>query len=973
MPFKSEAQRRYLWANEPEIARDWADTYGSRIQKKNGGITQAGAINYEPSDMVSVPKEFRARAHSPNTHLAYITDDEAGILQALKPDTPHKGPRGIPNYDSFDAAGAYSNPDTGYSASSGGAGGGWQDSSKQDEKIRQKWEQASDQQKQTWDPASEQRKLKYGLTDDDEKKDIVPEDKKTKKGSWLENINKKSRDKRTAYYQKRALDKIRNKLKLDGVDISGINSLADIQAWYNDQMSKAGGTQADIAATFRDLGYKDPASFDKYNHEMWNKLTGETGYIPTSPSSFKHPLLDKIGAYKKGLSLDEIQRDIDRANFIGTEKDLAMNWVDRMKLHSPQQYASYMGGMNYNPRTGEFTERGGGDDYGGVPGAVPLGDMPAWQQQGFNSYEDWLATQGGGTTGGGTGGTTTTQLANTGWPYKDYGTKDYQTSNTFMDLAYPGGSSFLLASGGRVPAAFGGIMDTETGRRGYFLGSIKKAVKGVAKAAGKVLKSDVGKLAVLGLGAYGANAGWFGKGMSGWVGGLKSMAQDKKWLGNLLLDKAGTGFSPWKLAGIGMTAAPFLGIGTKAKQDASIVADRGGRLINPLTQEEDTPQGIRTSLNTAIEEAGNDPVKLSAINDAFPFLNLGTHLPYPTYGVKDGGRIGFKRGSKGKGSTTESTWDTDKMKKDLGIALDFTLPSAIGNITKGIAGIAKTNQTEIMNVIKKLVAATPAGQIGEVVNLIVDRYKIDPELVQKMVISQMTDANIGFEPPGELTADEGYRPIGIDAGAEDPWDIPQQPRKRYPDARDWLDKIKDLDWSKVKPVPMPGSEPIPLHPDATTLNPHQDINPIQTMEFRDANQDGIEDRSQGIYKDRDIIPWDPSRKKKYLAYGGRIRAQEGGLMDLGGMEKDYRNNGGFVAIGGEERADDVPARLSRNEFVFTADAVRGAGGGDIDKGAEIMENVMKNLEQGGQISEETQGNTGAQEMFSVSERIGEVL
>jgi len=105
----------------------------------------------------------------------------------------------------------------------------------------------------------------------------------------------------------------------------------------------------------------------------------------------------------------------------------------------------------------------------------------------------------------------------------------------------------------------------------------------------------------------------------------------------------------------------------------------------------------------------------------------------------------------------------------------------------------------------------------------------------------------------------------------------------------------------------------------------------------------------------------------------RVMAQEGGLMDLGGMEKDYRNNGGFVAIGGEEKADDVPARLSRNEFVFTADAVRGAGGGDIDKGAEIMENVMKNLEQGGKISEETQGNTGAQEMFSVSERIGEVL
>ena len=40
MPFKSEKQRKYLWANEPEIARDWADTYGSRIKKDDGGITQ---------------------------------------------------------------------------------------------------------------------------------------------------------------------------------------------------------------------------------------------------------------------------------------------------------------------------------------------------------------------------------------------------------------------------------------------------------------------------------------------------------------------------------------------------------------------------------------------------------------------------------------------------------------------------------------------------------------------------------------------------------------------------------------------------------------------------------------------------------------------------------------------------------------------------------------------------------------------
>ena len=109
------------------------------------------------------------------------------------------------------------------------------------------------------------------------------------------------------------------------------------------------------------------------------------------------------------------------------------------------------------------------------------------------------------------------------------------------------------------------------------------------------------------------------------------------------------------------------------------------------------------------------------------------------------------------------------------------------------------------------------------------------------------------------------------------------------------------------------------------------------------------------------------------AQGGRIGAQEGGLMNLGGMEKDYRQEGGFVPIGGQEKADDVPARLSKNEFVFTADAVRAAGGGDIDAGAEVMENVMENLEQGGQVSEESQGLEGARNMFATAQRLGGVI
>jgi len=97
------------------------------------------------------------------------------------------------------------------------------------------------------------------------------------------------------------------------------------------------------------------------------------------------------------------------------------------------------------------------------------------------------------------------------------------------------------------------------------------------------------------------------------------------------------------------------------------------------------------------------------------------------------------------------------------------------------------------------------------------------------------------------------------------------------------------------------------------------------------------------------------------------------LLDMGGMEKDYREDGGFVPIGRMEKADDVPARLSKNEFVFTADAVRNAGDGDVDKGAEVMYNMMKNLEAGGDVSEESQGLEGARRMFQTSQRLEEVL
>ena len=80
-----------------------------------------------------------------------------------------------------------------------------------------------------------------------------------------------------------------------------------------------------------------------------------------------------------------------------------------------------------------------------------------------------------------------------------------------------------------------------------------------------------------------------------------------------------------------------------------------------------------------------------------------------------------------------------------------------------------------------------------------------------------------------------------------------------------------------------------------------------------------------------------------FALGTRPTAQESGLGGLP-IEADMRYTGGFMPYGAKEKADDVPARLSKNEFVFTADAVRAAGGGSVQKGAQRMYNTMKQLE-----------------------------
>ena len=118
----------------------------------------------------------------------------------------------------------------------------------------------------------------------------------------------------------------------------------------------------------------------------------------------------------------------------------------------------------------------------------------------------------------------------------------------------------------------------------------------------------------------------------------------------------------------------------------------------------------------------------------------------------------------------------------------------------------------------------------------------------------------------------------------------------------------------------------------------------------------------------DMAEYTKDMSRGVMAEGGRIgyargdtaeqnAMQASGIMGLplnenpaGVTELDLRESGGFIPpVGVKEKADDIPAMLSNNEFVFTADAVRGMGDGNVNLGAQRMYDMMKKLENGGRV------------------------
>jgi len=507
-------------------------------------------------------------------------------------------------------------------------------------------------------------------------------------------------------------------------------------------------------------------------------------------------------------------------------------------------------------------------------------------------------------------------------------------------------------------------------RQAYGLGGfIKKAVRGVKKIA----KSPLGKMALLGGLGYGLNAGAFGGFGKGFIGkgltGLKSGTGFMGGLGNLFRAKSEVPgqlgkFSMGKLALGGLGAAslalPFMGGGGDDEESGSDPMD---------------PAAVTQRARNYYSGQGDAGVGLD-------FMPKKKYVSQNFYAA-NGGRAGYANGQlvtpSGDGSRP-------------GYAGEDGILSTIKNFPKNLkSGFEQifSGETEAylggdQKGMNEAVVADMWGQTlpKETIDMIIDANKkgVDIETIISLTGADPSDVtsvidmlNQGVESKA-YGGRAGYAMGGsLDEDEEDYVRSGAGMSRRQPTA--FLNMGGGAGEAQAEQMLM--AEFIKYKNKGGDLSFQQFVQAVmqQQEQSQGMEQPTMMAANGGLAGMTSVPGYGTPAGTNQFGYpsgGERVNAAEGGIMDteqaemidMGGNEKDYRDEGGFVAMGGEERADDVPARLSKNEFVFTADAVRNAGGGDIDRGSEVMQNLMDNLEQGGQVSEDSQGLGGGEEMMS---------
>ena len=473
----------------------------------------------------------------------------------------------------------------------------------------------------------------------------------------------------------------------------------------------------------------------------------------------------------------------------------------------------------------------------------------------------------------------------------------------------------------------GGLGSLQDPRQNYGLGKlVKKAFRGIKKVA----KSPLGKAAIMGgLGMWGMGAGPFsgGKLGGGFLRGLMSKGTGGGLWGAI---KGGAGkawglakANPWKAGALGLGAAAVAAPFFMGKDD-----------------EEEEVEESWTNVPSSIADIRNQAQNYYKIGSAGSNLNFMPNKQFvnANYYAADGGRVGLLNGGGAGEEQMEQMLMAEFVKyKNQGGTLTFE---------QFVQAVMKQQQEQQqgggMEQPQEVAMAADGGRIGYAGGQLV-RPSAD-----------------GSRP--------GYRGL---------LNILPENNKRLPSGKfDFLHETGPIQDYQKEILKNMSEEDIKMLEEQGTL--FDFIEKIIKAPYIIRGGD-VKNWAQGgrigAYKggpmsqDEDEYNYNPQAAMRMYRRPGK---QEGGIMetdvaeemiDMGGQEKDYRETGGFVDLGGKERADDVPARLSKNEFVFTADAVRAAGGGNIDAGSEVMQNMMNNLEQGGEISEDSQGLEGAQAMY----------
>jgi hypothetical protein len=465
-----------------------------------------------------------------------------------------------------------------------------------------------------------------------------------------------------------------------------------------------------------------------------------------------------------------------------------------------------------------------------------------------------------------------------------------------------------------------------TGGRAHFgLGSI---IKKITKPIKKLVKSPIGKAAVLGgLGAYGMGWGPFGKlGGSGFLKGIGPALFGANYGDLGIYGPARSGITPGILGKLGLTKGggsmmpTALGWGATALAGTMGATAFEGMSDEQITELKNNPEALRAHLTQYYRNVNPDK------SDE----EVSTWVETQMYST--GGRVGLWTGTlppKRKDPAGEAIQqkllminkrhddlsayidsmaqgeNTDKLRKEL----DQETKDAIAK-AKGTPTFSQGGRIGLKSGTSKKKKKLDQGDI--LGNRFAKKFK--EYALSKEAQLHAKDYDEGIDRGERRAANEVFQEAGLPT-------MNKGGRIGYAEGNDDKEGIIELEmsiadrWEKIKEL----------------MKKMEEIKSGKTTA--------------------------PDKKAKGgrigFAYGPDQTAQAAGILEglplrknsAGVKELDLRDSGGFIPpVGVKEKADDIPAMLSNNEFVFTADAVRAAGGGSVEKGAQVMYDTMKNLE-----------------------------